>query len=565
MAKRMIKKIAGLLVRRALPKLRANNHLNISVHSEHTVNLVTTWNSRCGIAIYSRFLATELKKRIKVQVIEVPDTHALSPYFFILGYAAGRSNSIVHVEFAGTMFPGLKLWRRWHLSDFTALLFYLGLAFSRNVVVTTFHEVPETSSASGKVGIVYAKLLDKLICNVSNLIIVLTAESKERMIKNYGVSSSRLKVIPLGCVETPQIVDKETCKKKLNLMGKIVLTIPGFVSKNHGHDLVISNLPQLDKNVHLLIAGGPQTKEALVYYEELKKMAQMYQCSERVTFVEDFPISTNVWNATDIAVLPYRYSTESLTLRLLVAYKVPTITSDLSVFRNIKKEYNCIELFRSNDKDELLTKIRSLLSDLTIRRRLQEQCQKMWKDNTWSAIAVKHIEAYLEVLSGHPDVIYDNRKQKERIDWLKENVSGNALEIGCAGGFVTSYTNADVGLDINAWRTKFAKAKHPEKDFITASAFSLPFTDKAFDTILIPEILEHVQLPQAENIISESKRVAHKILATLPNADKVNYDKSIVENPEHMWFPTKKIVLDLVKNCKIQYTSENDFMLVLWP
>jgi glycosyltransferase involved in cell wall biosynthesis len=510
-------------------------------------------------------LATELKKRIKVQVIEVPDTHALSPYFFILGYAAGRSNSIVHVEFAGTMFPGLKLWRRWHLSDFTALLFYLGLAFSRNVVVTTFHEVPETSSASGKVGIVYAKLLDKLICNVSNLIIVLTAESKERMIKNYGVSSSRLKVIPLGCVETPQILDKETCKKKLNLMGKTVLTIPGFVSKNHGHDLVISNLPQLDKNVHLLIAGGPQTKEALVYYEELKKMAQMYQCNERVTFVEDFPISTNVWNATDIAVLPYRYSTESLTLRLLVAYKVPTITSDLSVFRNIKKEYNCIELFRSNDKDELLTKIRSLLSDLTIRRRLQEQCQKMWKDNTWSAIAVKHIEAYLEVLSGHPDVIYDNRKQKERIDWLKENVSGNALEIGCAGGFVTSYTNADVGLDINAWRTKFAKAKHPEKDFITASAFSLPFTDKAFDTILIPEILEHVQLPQAENITSESKRVAHKILATLPNADKVNYDKSIVENPEHMWFPTKKIVLDLVKNCKIQYTSENDFMLVLWP
>jgi len=317
--------------------------------------------------------------------------------------------------------------------------------------------------------------------------------------------------------------------------------------------------------VHLLIAGGPQTKEALVYYEELKKMAQMYQCSERVTFVEDFPISTNVWNATDIAVLPYRYSTESLTLRLLVAYKVPTITSDLSVFRNIKKEYNCIELFRSNDKDELLTKIRSLLSDQTIRSRLQEQCQKMCKDNKWSAIAAKHLEAYLEVLSGHPDVIYDNRKQKERIDWLKENVSGNALEIGCAGGFVTSYTNADVGLDINAWRIKFAKTKHPEKDFITASALSLPFTDKAFDTILIPEILEHLQLTQAENIISESKRVAHKILVTLPNADKVNYDKSIVENPEHMWFPTKKIVLDLAKNCKIQYTSENDFMLVLWP
>ncbi len=52
-----------------------------------------------------------------------------------------------------------------------------------------------------------------------------------------------------------------------------------------------------------------------------------------------------------------------------------------------------------------------------------------------------------------------------------------------------------------------------------------------------------------------------KTLITLPNADKINYDKSMVENPEHKWFPTKKVVLKLIKTCKIQYTSENDFIL----
>ena len=565
MTKRIIKKMAGLITRHMLPKLRAHDGPKISIHSEPTVYLVTSWNTRCGIAAYSAFLAAELKKITKIRVVRITNNRAFSPYYFVRGFTIGRSNSIVHVQFAYSMFSGLKLWRRWGLSDFAALLFYFGLAFGRSLVVTTFHEVPKTKNVGGKVGLFYAKLLDKLVCTVSDLVIVLTSESKERMVQNYGVNRSRLKVIPIGCVETPQFLNKDSCKEKLNLSKKTVLTIPGFVSKNHGHDVVISILPQLDKDVHLLIAGGARTKETATYYEELKKMAQQYHCIERITFIDDYPITATILSATDIAILPYRYSTESLTLRLLVAYKIPTITSDLSIFKKIKKEYDCIELFRNDDKDDLIARIQSLLSNKRRQRLLQEQCQKIWKDNRWSIIAAKHAEAYLEVLSGHPDTIYDDKKQKERIDWLKENVSGGALEIGCAGGFITSYANADVGLDINQWRIKFAKTKHPEKDFIIASAFSLPFKDKAFGTILIPEILEHVQLKQAEKIVSESKCVAHKILITLPNADKINYDKAIVENPEHLWFPTKDTVLSLIRDCKIQYTNENDFMLAHWP
>jgi ubiquinone/menaquinone biosynthesis C-methylase UbiE len=419
-------------------------------------------------------------------------------------------------------------------------------------------------NTGGKVGRLYAKLLNRLICDVSDLIIVHNSESKALIVKDYKVNKSKLKVIPMGCVEKPQFLNKDECKEKLGLSGKTVLTIPGFISKNHGHDLIVSILPRLDKNVHLLIAGGARTKETAAYYKDLREMARRYRCIERITFVDDFPITATILNATDIAILSYRYATESLTLRLLAAYKVPTITSDLIAFKEIKKGYDCIELFRSDDKEALLARILSLLLDKRRQDFLQKNCQKLWNDNKWSSIAAKHKETYLEVLAGHPDSIYDDENQKERIDWLRENVSGNALEIGCAGGYVTSYTRADVGLDINQWRIKFAKTKHPEKDFIAASAFSLPFKEKAFDTILIPEILEHVPLTQAERIISEAKRVASKILITLPNAEKINYNKSIVESPEHKWFPTKKIVLNLMKNCSIQYTSENDFILVYW-
>jgi glycosyltransferase involved in cell wall biosynthesis len=559
----MIKKSTGLLVRRVFPRLR-NNSPNIDVHSKLAVNMVTTWSSRCGIAVYSHFLSSELKKKAKLQVTEVPYTPIFSPYFFILGYKAGKAKGIVHVQFAGGMYPGLKLGWLWYFENFTVLLYYLGLSMSHNFVVSTIHEVPEKKGNTGRLGKEYSKFLNNLIFNVPNLLVVLTKESKEQIIENFGVSGSKIKIVPLGCVENPKILDKDTCKKRLKLEGKTVLTIPGFVSSNHGHDLVVSVLPMLEKNVHLLIAGGPHTQGVSVYNEELKKLAEKYRCSERVTFIEDFPISSDVWNATDIAILPYRYSTESLTLRHLVSYKVPTITSDLTVFRNIKKEYDCIELFQTNNENDLLIKIKAVLSDVSIQRHLQEECQKMQNENTWSVIAARYIEEYLGFFAVHPDVIYTDKKQLERIDWLKQNVSGKALEIGCAGGFITNYVNADVGLDLNPWRIKFAKYTHPEKDFIVASAFALPFMDNAFETILVPEILEHVPLAKTEIIISESKRIAKKIVISLPNADKVNYDKEIVENIEHMWFPTKKIVLNLLKDCTIQYTKENDFMLVLW-
>lgn len=561
MVKRIVKKVSRLLASRVFRKLRARRVHTMSVHTKPIVNLVTTWNIRCGIAAYSAFLVAELKRNAKIRIVRVSDAHVFSPYFFVLGFKTGRLHDLVHVQFAYGMFGDLKL-GRYRLSAFTALLFCLGLAFGKSRVVTTFHEVMKTVSSRTRLGLKYRKLLNKVVCVVSNLIIVHTLESKELMIRNYGVSESNVKVIPMGIYENPLFLDKEECKEKLGLSGKKVITLPGFVSKNKGCDLIVVLLPQLGKDVHLLIAGGARTEEDAAYYGELKKLAQQYHCIDRITFFDDFPITSTVMNATDIAILPYRYATESMMLRLLVAYTIPTITSDLSVFKEVKQEYDCIELFERNNKEVLLTKILSLLSDENRQDFLREQCRKMWTDWKWSSIATKHLEAYLEVLSAHPEAVYYDKRQRERIDWLKENVSSSSLEIGCATGFVTSYVGADVGLDINKWRIRFAKTKHPEKDFVISTAECLPFKEKAFATILIPEILEHVPITLVEKILFEARRVGDKILVTLPNADKTNYDKALVENPEHKWFPTKEIVLKTVKNCKIRYTSENDFMLV---
>jgi glycosyltransferase involved in cell wall biosynthesis len=226
-----------------------------------------------------------------------------------------------------------------------------------------------------------------------------TVESKELMETIYAVNESKLRVIPHGSLEQPKFLNKDECKRKLNVQGKAVMTILGFVTPKKGHDLVIPLLPQIDPNVQLLIAGGPQTDADARYLEKLKKLAEQYQCVDRVTFTGYLEDLSPVLNATDIAVLPYRTVTDSGILHILVSYRVPTIASDLAAFKEIHQEYGCIELFKSEDAQDLLVKIQSLLSSQQRRESLKSRCEEMWNATKWSSIAQKHIEVYREVLS----------------------------------------------------------------------------------------------------------------------------------------------------------------------
>jgi glycosyltransferase involved in cell wall biosynthesis len=398
MIKRAPKKVGKLLAGKFAKKLHERSMHTPGNIDSLSINLVSSWNEQCGIATYSAFLSEELKKKVKLYIACLPKKKALNPYFTILGYTAGRSHDIVHVQFEYGLFADLKLGRK-KLTAFAALPFYFGLALGNRKIITTIHEPRKKIVAGGKTGFFYTKLVDKLIFTVSDLIVVHTFESKELMKTLYAVDESKLRVIPHGSYEQPKFLNKDDCKRDLGLQGKTVLTVLGFVTSKKGHDLIIPLLGQLAPNVQLVIAGGPQTAQDAVYAEELKKQAEQYRVSERLTFTGFLPDLTCVLNATDIAILPYRTVTDSGVLHLLTAYKVPTITSDLKAFREINDEFGCLDLFKSGDSTDLLLKIQFLLKDPQRRNQLKSKCADMWNATKWSSVAEKHVELYREVLS----------------------------------------------------------------------------------------------------------------------------------------------------------------------
>jgi glycosyltransferase involved in cell wall biosynthesis len=396
--KHISKKLGSFLVIEFFKKFK-QRHMRIPLDTNSlSINLVTSWDKQCGIATYSAFLVEELKKNVRLYITALPEKNALSIYFFIQGYEVARSQDLVHVQFEYGIFPSLRVGRR-NLTAFAALLFYFGLALGNKHIITTIHEPRKKVTVGGKSGLYYTKLLDKLIFTVSDLTIVHTQESREIMKNIYGVSESKLCVIPHGSFGKPNFLNKEECKRKLGLQNKMVITILGFVTPKKGHDLVIPLLPQLDPNIQLVIAGGPQTTTDAAYFERLKKIAVQYDCSDKVTFTGFLQDLTCVINATDIAILPYRTVTDSGVLHLLIAYRVPTIASDLKAFREVYNEFGCLDLFNSEDSQDLFEKIQVLLSNQQLRDLLKAKCEDMWNATKWSSIAEKHLEIYREVLA----------------------------------------------------------------------------------------------------------------------------------------------------------------------
>lgn len=215
------------------------------------------------------------------------------------------------------------------------------------------------------------------------------------------------------------------------------------------------------------------------------------------------------------------------------------------------KNSNIIEVFSLESKNRLVKYYNLPKRKITI---LNKKMYNVYTD---------YKKAFFINECGHPTWIYKQKKQKERLKWLKQKSTGKKLEIGCATGYIINYVGGDIGIDIDINRLKFANLKYKNSCFVLADASKIPFKDKEFDSILIPEILEHVPFEKVKKIIKESSRVGKRLLITVPNASKPSYNKNLVENPEHLWLPTKEKMFELVgKDIKIEYTKKRDFMLI---
>jgi ubiquinone/menaquinone biosynthesis C-methylase UbiE len=102
------------------------------------------------------------------------------------------------------------------------------------------------------------------------------------------------------------------------------------------------------------------------------------------------------------------------------------------------------------------------------------------------------------------------------IDFLKTQISGEYLDIGCNSGWLLSELPGGMGVDIDRYLVKRAKAKGLK--VVTSTAECLPFSRDTFDISVLSMVLQNII--NWEDALGEAIRVSKKCIGIIPDFKK---------------------------------------------
>ena len=142
-------------------------------------------------------------------------------------------------------------------------------------------------------------------------------------------------------------------------------------------------------------------------------------------------------------------------------------------------------------------------------------------------------------------------RQVSRMQWLRKRAAGQVLEAGCNFGLVTAWVGGHAGLDANPVNIELARLLAPGVNFVVGDVRHLPYQDKSFDTVMLPEVLEHIDWPGDVCLaIEEAKRVARvRVLITVPDGSifASATTKTDAESMKHRWLADDNEVLQMMR------------------
>lgn len=147
-------------------------------------------------------------------------------------------------------------------------------------------------------------------------------------------------------------------------------------------------------------------------------------------------------------------------------------------------------------------------------------------------------EYYNNVLISRFDSSGFDYGDEQRVDMLLSKFyGGKLLDVGCGVSPLcvkaSRVENSEVwGLDFADQFIEKAKAKYPQIHYMVGDFNRLPFEDGFFDYVVLGEVIEHSETPQA--IIQESFRVL-KTGGRLALSTPLDEKKEMHQYAQHIW------------------------------
>ena len=232
----------------------------------------------------------------------------------------------------------------------------------------------------------------------------MSSSAKDHFVKK-GVPAEKIFVAPNGANPekfSPEVSSKRV-REKFGLEGKLVIGFSGGFSIWHGIDSLLESVPTLvdyHPDVRFMLVGGP---ESGAYADKIKPpYADKVIFTGRVSYRE----VPEYLAAMDILVAPYPpiqfFYFSPLKIFEYMAMAKPVVAPRQGQLAELITDGENGFLYEPGNRTEMLDKIKKLLSDGGLRKRLGEKARKTIVENyTWSDNAQKALDACRYALSKH--------------------------------------------------------------------------------------------------------------------------------------------------------------------
>lgn len=501
-----------------------------------------SWGRQCGVADYTRYLVGGCGA-IGVHVHVVNSPEALRQALAAGGF------SLVHIQHEYSLYN-------------QTLHGYLVPCMERAVpAVATMHSATSSPAPAQQHPLLAAH------CRA----VLVHSQDARQILATSGFRPELLQVVQQGCPElSGSFADQAGVRAELGIPPEaFAVGFFGFAFPHKGIVPLATAIQQLDGVWGLIQAADHWLAPG--YMLQIQRelglpqgaVGQRSQHGRLILSNGHLPESAvgRFMHAMDVLMLPYAnlsgvISTSAAVRAALAAHR-PVVTTQAVYFSDLQDEVLKIP---DPSVEQIRGAIERLRADAGLRAQLAEQARRYAIRNRWEMVARRHVDLYRRLGMGpalplhlhaayhqHPDSIYDIPIQRERVNWLWQNVTGRIADLGCANGYLTEYCGAVLGVDVNPARLEVARLLRRGGTFEHHDInHPLPYADHAFDTVLLGEVLQKLPPNAVPGVLAETMRIGRRQVITVPNAAKPGYDPQLVANPEHLWFPTPEKLRDLL-------------------
>ena len=248
----------------------------------------------------------------------------------------------------------------------------------------------------------------KAIAVICNSVIVMTNNSSDILIKDYGVLPQKITVIAHGTHLVPHLSEKYL-KLKYDLKDRKVLTTFGLLSSGKSIETTLSALPAIVKQcpeVMFLIIGKTHPEvvknEGEKYREMLEQKINDYALQDHVRFINKYlalPELLEYLQLTDIYLFTTNDPNQAVsgTFAYAMSCGCPIISTPIPHAREVLTPDTGI-IFDFGNSGQLAESVVRLLSDEELRRNMSVNALQKIVSTAWENSAVSHAMLLGEVI-----------------------------------------------------------------------------------------------------------------------------------------------------------------------